>query len=117
MKTAIPCCMALLLVLLQGSLLAVPEKDDPPPNKRSVFRSGSLSRSTMSLPHFFTPLCRDGQVLVDGGLLDVLDFGVATERRAESEGCELSSRRPHGKDALSPSPKLSASPGLCKDKD
>jgi len=55
-------------------------------NKRYVFRSGSLSlalRSTMSLPGFFTPVRWNGQVFVDGGLLDNLPVDVAREMGAD----------------------------------
>jgi len=55
-------------------------------NKRYVFRSGSLSlalRSTMSLPGFFTPVRWNGQVFVDGGLLDNLPVDVAKEMGAD----------------------------------
>ncbi len=55
-------------------------------HKRYVFRSGSLSlalRSTMSLPGFFTPVRWNGQVFVDGGLLDNLPVDVAKEMGAD----------------------------------
>jgi NTE family protein len=55
-------------------------------NKKYVFRSGSLAlalRSTMSLPGIFTPVRWNGQVFVDGGLLDNLPVDVAKEMGAE----------------------------------
>lgn len=55
-------------------------------NKPHVFRSGSLSlalRSTMSLPGIFVPVRWDGQVFVDGGLLDNLPVDVAKELGAD----------------------------------
>jgi NTE family protein len=48
--------------------------------KATVFADGSLSealRSTMSLPAIFSPVRRDGQIYVDGGLLDNLPVDVA----------------------------------------
>jgi NTE family protein len=55
-------------------------------NKPYIFRSGSLSlalRSTMSLPGIFTPVRWNGQVFVDGGLLDNLPVDVAKDMGAE----------------------------------
>jgi NTE family protein len=55
-------------------------------NKQYVFRSGSLAlalRSTMSLPGFFTPVRWNGNVFVDGGLLDNLPVDVAKEMGAQ----------------------------------
>jgi NTE family protein len=55
-------------------------------NRRYVFRSGSLAlalRSTMSLPGIFTPMRYNGQVFVDGGLLDNLPVDVVKEMGAE----------------------------------
>ena len=48
--------------------------------KARVFDSGSLAealRSTMSLPGIFNPVRSDGQIYVDGGLLDNLPVDVA----------------------------------------
>jgi NTE family protein len=54
--------------------------------KAVVFDQGSLSealRATMSLPAIFSPVRRNGQVLVDGGLLENLPVDVARRMGAD----------------------------------
>jgi len=55
-------------------------------NSQHVFRSGPLDlalRSTMSLPGIFTPVKWNGQIFVDGGLLNNIPVSVAKEMGAE----------------------------------
>jgi len=54
--------------------------------KAVVFDQGSLSealRATMSLPAIFSPVRRNGQILVDGGLLENLPVDVARRMGAD----------------------------------
>lgn len=54
--------------------------------KPQVFASGSLSealRSTMSLPGIFSPVKEDGQLYVDGGLLENLPVDVVRKMGAD----------------------------------
>jgi NTE family protein len=54
--------------------------------KAQVFTGGSLSqalRATMSLPAIFSPVRRDGEIYVDGGLLDNLPVDVARAMGAD----------------------------------
>jgi NTE family protein len=54
--------------------------------KATVFSQGSLSdalRATMSLPAIFSPVRRDGQIYVDGGLIDNLPVDVARAMGAD----------------------------------
>lgn len=54
--------------------------------KATVFSEGSLSealRATMSLPAIFSPVRRDGQIYVDGGLIDNLPVDVARAMGAD----------------------------------
>ena len=54
--------------------------------KPTVFASGSLSealRSTMSLPGIFSPVRADGQLYVDGGLLENLPVDVVRKMGAD----------------------------------
>jgi len=54
--------------------------------KARVFTGGSLSealRATMSLPAIFSPVRRDGEIYVDGGLLDNLPVDVARAMGAD----------------------------------
>ena len=54
--------------------------------KAVVFDRGSLSealRATMSLPAIFSPVRRNGQILVDGGLLENLPVDVARRMGAD----------------------------------
>ena len=55
-------------------------------NSEHIFRSGPLDlalRSTMSLPGIFTPVKSNGQIFVDGGLLNNIPVAVAKEMGAE----------------------------------
>jgi NTE family protein len=54
--------------------------------KATVFSNGSLSealRATMSLPAVFSPVRRDGQIYVDGGIIDNLPVDVARAMGAD----------------------------------
>ena len=54
--------------------------------KATVFSDGSLSealRATMSLPAIFSPVRQDGQVYVDGGIIDNLPVDVARAMGAD----------------------------------
>ncbi|MGC2197293.1 MAG: patatin-like phospholipase family protein, partial [Terriglobales bacterium] len=54
--------------------------------KATVFHEGSLSdalRATMSLPAVFSPVRHDGQVYVDGGIIDNLPVDVARAMGAD----------------------------------
>jgi len=54
--------------------------------KATVFSQGSLSdalRATMSLPAIFSPVRRDGEVYVDGGIIDNLPVDVARAMGAD----------------------------------
>jgi len=54
--------------------------------KPEVFDSGSLAealRATMSLPAIFSPVRRDGQIYVDGGLMENLPVDVARTMGAD----------------------------------
>lgn len=54
--------------------------------KRVVLREGSVveaMRASMSIPGLFAPVERDGQLLVDGGLMDNLPAGVVRELGAD----------------------------------
>ena len=54
--------------------------------KATVFANGSLSealRATMSLPAVFSPVRRDGQIYVDGGIIDNLPVDVARAMGAD----------------------------------
>jgi NTE family protein len=55
-------------------------------NKKYVFDKGSLSlalRSTMSLPGVFSPVRWNGQIFVDGGLMDNLPVDIAKQMGAD----------------------------------
>ena len=54
--------------------------------KQVVMRTGNLRdavRASMSIPGVFVPCCRDGMVLVDGGIINNLPEDVAVEMGAE----------------------------------
>ena len=60
-----------------------------------VIRDGDLVeaiRASISIPGIFTPVCRDGHVLVDGGLVNPVPVSIARSMGVKTPGIEMLAR-------------------------